>query len=212
MNRRNPWNYRFLLYLGEDIVNAHVGAFNEAGFFGLGHLHGGYAGQATVIAVSYGVGKAITGTAAPPAAGAAQKSAARPAGSLPAGRYRVTVQPSATQGTGSITNQLTRAQQRNVRTLDNVVRNNLTPNDFSGTLRDLQGNPVPRPGGGFWDHRTEMVQSHNSLQGVRRGLEGSLNNPNLDPAVRTFLQGELNRANTYINMIDDLFSPFGGVR
>jgi len=108
--------------------------------------------------------------------------------------------------------QLTRAQQRNVRTLDNVINNNLTESDFSGTLRDLQGDPVPNRSGGFWDHRTEMVQSHSSLQGVRSGLEGSLRNPNLDPAVRDFLQSELNRANSYIDMIEDLFRPFGGVR
>jgi len=88
--RRNPANPMFLWHLGGDVVNAHRNAFNADGVFGVGQLHGGYAGQATVIAVSYGVGKAVAGTpAAPAAGGTAQKSAARPAGSLPAGRYRV---------------------------------------------------------------------------------------------------------------------------
>jgi hypothetical protein len=116
------------------------------------------------------------------------------------------------EGAGNVMNQLTHAQQGNVTTLGNVIKNNLKSTDFSGALRDLQGNPVPKPGGGFWDHKTEMVQSYKALQGVQRGLQGSLNNPNLDPAVRTFLQDELNKANSYIDMIDDLFRPFGGVR
>ena len=110
------------------------------------------------------------------------------------------------------TSNLTRAQNRNIETLNNVVNNNLTELDFSGTLRDLQGNPVPKPGGGFWDHRTEMVQSYNALQGIKNGLEGSLLNPNLEPAVRTTLQNELNRTINYINTIDLLFEPFGGVK
>ena len=60
-------------------------------------------------------------------------------------------------GTRDVPNSLTRAQRRNVETLNNVIDNNLQAGDFSGTLRDLQGNPVPKPGGGFWDHRQEMV-------------------------------------------------------
>jgi len=74
--------------------------------------------------------------------------------------------------------------------------NALTTHDFSGTLRDLQGNPVVRPGGGFFDHKTEMIQSFDALHGIKRGLEGSLRNPNIDVATREFLQRELNRALT----------------
>jgi hypothetical protein len=58
-----------------------------------------------------------------------------------------------------ILDQLTRAQKRNTDTLKNVIKNNLTPGDFSGTLADLKGTPIPKPGGGFWDHATEMRQS-----------------------------------------------------
>lgn len=28
--------------------------------------------------------------------------------------------------------------------------------DFSGMLRDVKGNPVPKPGGGFWGNLGEM--------------------------------------------------------
>ncbi|MBA4538188.1 hypothetical protein H1Z61_13850, partial [Bacillus aquiflavi] len=56
-----------------------------------------------------------------------------------------------------VSEELTRAQKRNVEALNNVIANNLKDHDFSGTLRDLQGNPVPKPSGGFWDHKTEMI-------------------------------------------------------
>ena len=116
------------------------------------------------------------------------------------------------EGGSEVLESLSRAQKRNVQTLNNVIENNLKEHDFSGTLRDLQGNPVPKPNGGFWDHKTEMVQSYNALIGVRNGLEGSLKNPNLSPEVSKFLQGELDKTNIYIQKIEDLFAPFGGVK
>jgi len=57
-----------------------------------------------------------------------------------------------------------------------------------------------------------MVQSYKALTGVQNSLEGSLKNPNLSPALVKFLQGELNKTNTYIQKIEDLFAPFGGVK
>nr|MBP9479668.1 hypothetical protein [Sebaldella sp.] len=112
----------------------------------------------------------------------------------------------------SIKDSLSRAQNRNVKTLNNVIKENLKEHDFSGTLRDLQGDPVPKEGGGFWDHKTEMIQSYDALNGVKRGLEGSLENPNLDIAVKNYLQNELDKTNFYINKIEKLFEPFGGVK
>jgi len=107
---------------------------------------------------------------------------------------------------------LTRAQTRNIDKLNNIIENNLTDGDFSGTLADLQGNPIPKPGGGYWDHLTEMRQSYTGLNNIKRGLEGSLQNPNLSPEVRVFLQEQLNVTNYYIQKIVDLFSPFGGIK
>ena len=112
----------------------------------------------------------------------------------------------------SVADLLTRAQRRNVTTLNNVITKNLTELDFAGTLRDLQGNPVPKTSGGVWDHITEMVQSYTSLNGVRNGLEGSLQNPNLDQNVRIFLESELEKTISYIVRIEDLFSQFGGIQ
>ena len=111
----------------------------------------------------------------------------------------------------AILNQLTRAQNRNIRTLKNVIENNLTEEDFSGTLADLRGSPIPNKTGGFWDHLTEMRQSYTALKSIRIGLEGSIKNPNLTPEVKAFLQDNLEKANFYITQIEDLFQPFGGI-
>lgn len=116
------------------------------------------------------------------------------------------------EGAGDVASQLTRAQSRNINTLNNIINNNLTAGDFSGTLADLQGSPIPKPGGGFWDHLTEMKQSYTGLQGVKSGLEGSLQNLNLVPEVRAFLQQNLDTINFYINKIENLFRPFGGIK
>jgi hypothetical protein len=107
--------------------------------------------------------------------------------------------------------ELSRSQKRNVEKLNNTINNNLKEHDFSGTLRDLEGDPVPKSGGGYWDHKTEMIQSYDALNSIKRGLEGSLKNPKLDAATREFLQGELDKTNSYIKKIEELFKPFGGV-
>ncbi len=110
-----------------------------------------------------------------------------------------------------ILSRLSRAQKRNIEKLNNIITNNLKEHDFSGTLRDLQGNPVPNPKGGYWDHLTEMKQSYTGLKDVQNGLEGSLKNPNLDPDIRKFIEEELAKTNYYLKKIEELFEPFGGI-
>ncbi len=96
--------------------------------------------------------------------------------------------------------------------MENTIENNLKESDFSGTLRDLQGNPIPNPQGGYYDHLTEMKQSYTSLKKIKRGLEGSLKNPNLSDIDRDILQNALKTANAYIQRIEKLFEPFGGIQ
>ncbi|MEK3918083.1 WXG100 family type VII secretion target [Paenibacillus polymyxa] len=119
------------------------------------------------------------------------------------------------EGTPSspIVEDLSRAQQRNLTTLDNIVDKHLTEMDFSGTLRDLQGNPVPnKKTGGYWNHLQEMQDSYKGLSKIKRGLEGSLQNPNLSPSLKGTLEGALDKANTNLKKIEDLFEPFGGIK
>ncbi len=124
--------------------------------------------------------------------------------------------PKPKQSTGNATKgmsnvNLTRAHKRNLDTLDNIINKHLTDKDFSGSLRDLQDNPVPKPGGGYWNHLQEMKDSYKGLIRIRKGLEGSLKNPNLNDATRKVLQEGLDKANKNIKKIENLFEPFGGI-
>lgn len=106
---------------------------------------------------------------------------------------------------GSVVNTLTAAQKNRLEALANTIEHNLKETDFSGTLRDLQGDPVPEPQGGYYDHLTEMKQSYKALNKIKKGLEGSLQNPNLSSVDREILQKGLDKANFYIQRIKELF-------
>lgn len=95
--------------------------------------------------------------------------------------------------------------------LENTVNDHLTEGDFSGALRDLQGNPVPNKKGGYFDHLGEMKDSYAALKKIKKGLEGSLKNPNLSSVDRVLLQEGLDKANSYISRIQELFKPYGGI-
>ena len=110
-----------------------------------------------------------------------------------------------------VTSQLTRAQSRNINTLNNIINDHLTESDFSGTLADLQGSPIPNGIGGYFNHVNEMRDSYTGLKSVKNGLEGSLKNPNLNPQVRALLQEKLELTNTYMKRIEELFEPYGGI-
>ena len=113
---------------------------------------------------------------------------------------------------GIVINTLTDAQKSRLNALNNTINDHLTEGDFSGTLRDLQGNPVPNGKGGYFDHMGEMQDSYRSLQKIKNALNGSLRNPNLSDIDKTLLQEGLDQANSYISRIEDLFDPYGGIK
>ena len=117
-----------------------------------------------------------------------------------------------TGGNRTLTNTLTDAQKSRLNALENTINDHLTEGDFSGTLRDLQGNPVPNGRGGYFDHLGEMRDSYKSLQKIKRALEGSLKNPNLSDIDKRLLQEGLDKANLYITRIDSMAAPYGGIK
>ena len=108
-------------------------------------------------------------------------------------------------------NTLTDAQKSRLNALENTINDHLTDGDFSGTLRDLQGNPVPNGRGGYFDHLGEMQDSYKSLQKIKKALKDSLKNPRLSDVDRALLQEGLDKANSYINKIEELFDHYGGI-
>ncbi len=118
----------------------------------------------------------------------------------------------AVEGGRKTINTLTDAQKSRLNSLKNTINDHLTEGDFSGTLRDLQGKPVPNGKGGYFDHLGEMKNSYTALNKIKNGLEGSLKNPTLSDIDRTLLQEGLDNANSYIYRIQDMFKPFGGIK
>ena len=114
-------------------------------------------------------------------------------------------------GGSSVSNTLTDVQKSRLNVLENTINDHLTDGDFSGTLRDLQGNPVPNGRGGYFDHLGEMQNSYKSLKKIKKALEGSLKNPNLSEVDRALLQEGLDKANFYIDKIEELFDTYGGI-
>ena len=106
--------------------------------------------------------------------------------------------------------ELSRAQARNIRTIENVIANNAKPHDFSGVASELAGKPIPKPGGGVYDHVTEMKQSVTSLEKSIDGLKGSLENPNLNAPTQRVIAQAIERAETYLTRMREALS--GGLQ
>jgi filamentous hemagglutinin len=72
---------------------------------------------------------------------------------------------------------LTQSEQAARRKIANIDSGHLKPHDYTGTLRDMVGNPVPKKTGCYWDHALDM---NNSLQGLRKHVNTLRNST--DPA------------------------------
>ena len=94
---------------------------------------------------------------------------------------------------------LNQGEQRAVSKIDNIL-NNFKDSDITGTLKDMAGNPVPKPTGGYWDHLKEM---NDTLRGLRNHAE-TLKNVN-DPAA----QAARNRALDTIQRIESALNGAG---
>ncbi|HEB1789376.1 TPA: hypothetical protein RY498_003643 [Escherichia albertii] len=57
-----------------------------------------------------------------------------------------------------------------------------------------------------------MRQSYTGLNSVKRSIEGTLKNPNLNAQTRIYLEGKLSETNSWMTRIEDLFKPFGGIQ
>ncbi|WP_244908279.1 WXG100 family type VII secretion target [Paenibacillus campinasensis] len=87
----------------------------------------------------------------------------------------------------------------------------LTEMDLKGAQRDLDGAPVPKPGGGYYDHAQEVSDAYRGLVDLKRSWEGMLKNPNLDDELRQLYTSKLNEVNATMEKVETMFSPHGGV-
>ena len=106
---------------------------------------------------------------------------------------------------------LTRSQQKAVESSAYIIQDHLQESDLSGALRDLQGNPVTKANGDYWNHEQEVREAYAGLVRARNSLEGSLKNPNLDSETRIFLEKQLNNILAYQQKVEDIFAEFRGI-
>ncbi|MEY0291059.1 polymorphic toxin type 28 domain-containing protein, partial [Providencia rettgeri] len=95
---------------------------------------------------------------------------------------------------------LNQKQESAVRKIDNAIEKAMKDHDIMGTLKDMEGNPVSKPNGGYWDHMQEM---NNTLRGLRNNAE-TLKNVNNPEA-----QAAYNRAIQAIDKIESSIKGYG---
>lgn len=128
------------------------------------------------------------------------------------------------EGTGNVNrvissvDDLSDASRANITTSQRATLNqqertysHLTEMDLKGAQRDLDGNPVPKPGGGYYDHAQEVSDAYRGLSDMKKSWEGILKNPNLDTELRQLYTSKLNEVNNTMKKVEDMFTPHGGV-
>jgi len=99
---------------------------------------------------------------------------------------------------------LTNSQLANVSRISRIIQDHLTKLDVQGLMRDVSNNPVPKPGGGHFQHYKEVTDAVNGLRGAVRSLEGSLRNPNLSPAARVQIERSVETAKNYMTRVEKI--------
>ncbi|VUC87390.1 filamentous hemagglutinin family protein [Raoultella terrigena] len=95
---------------------------------------------------------------------------------------------------------LNQKQESAIKKIDNTIKNALKGHDITGTLKDMDGNPVPKDNGGYWDHMQEMK---NTLRGLKNHAD-TLKNVNNPEA-----QAAYGRATDAINKIESALKGHG---
>lgn len=78
-------------------------------------------------------------------------------------------------------------------------------------VTEIKCNPIAKPNGGYWNHAQEVKDAYPGLVRAEKTLSGSLRNPNLDPEVKVFIQNKYDMIKSYINIIEEIFAPYGGI-
>jgi hypothetical protein len=88
----------------------------------------------------------------------------------------------------------------------NSIDHHLTPSDLEGAWRDLHGNPVPRPGGGYWNHIGEVQNALQSLRNTVTEFKELLRDPSISSADRAIIQRYLSSASKTIDYVEEVIN------
>ena len=114
---------------------------------------------------------------------------------------------------------ITPAQQARLNQEEGLF-SHLTESDFTGAEKELNGIPLTKEDGSLvlkndgtvYNHIQEVSDAYRGIEKVKRAYEGILKNPNLDLELRGLFQSRLDNIISYIERINALFDPFGGIR
>ena len=86
--------------------------------------------------------------------------------------------------------------------LENAFNDHLTPSDLEGAWRDLHGNPVPRPGGGFYNHIGEVEDAIQSGKNAIRALKRLMDSGVLSEADQCTVQCLIGKTSRTLDYVD----------
>lgn len=97
---------------------------------------------------------------------------------------------------------LNQKQESSIRKIDNLIKNSIKDHDITGTLKDMDGNPIIKPdsGGKYWNHMKEMQDTLNGLKNHANTLK-NVNNPEA--------QAAYGRATDAINKLESAIKGHG---
>ncbi len=97
---------------------------------------------------------------------------------------------------------LNQKQESAMRKIDNLIKNSLKDHDITGSLKDMDSNPIPKPNGNGenWNHMKEMQDTLNGLRNHANTLK-NVNNPEA--------QAAYGRATETINKIESAIKGYG---
>ncbi|WP_407920639.1 hypothetical protein [Enterobacillus tribolii] len=73
---------------------------------------------------------------------------------------------------------LNQKQESSIKKIDNLIKNSIKDHDITGTLKDMDSNPILKPDGSgkYWNHMKEMQDTLNGLRNHENTLR-NVNNP-----------------------------------
>ena len=94
------------------------------------------------------------------------------------------------------------AAQRIATRITNAINDHLTPSDLEGAWRDVHGDPVPKPGGGFYNHHGEVQDALASLRSSIGEFRKLLDGPTLSEGDRAAVQVLLSNSSKTLDYVE----------
>lgn len=78
---------------------------------------------------------------------------------------------------------LNQKQESSIKKIDNLIKNSIKDHDITGTLKDMDSNPIIKPDGSgkYWNHMKEMQDTLNGLRNHANTFK-NVNNPEAQSA------------------------------